>query len=122
MNPHAAPAPGDWCISRLEEADDYFLSTHELWREYTGDKRNGYMDYEQFEHELRFDKGLYVTRGTSSHMPATHEEILRQMGFPLRAMVAFADRKPPQGALDNAVYAKALQLQRALLKLWQARQ
>jgi hypothetical protein len=92
-----------------------------LWRDYVGDEGYAYLDYEQFEHRLRSDKRLYVTPGPSSPMPATQEEMLRQMGFPLRAMIGLADRKPPQAALDNAAYAKALQLQQALLKLWQAR-
>jgi hypothetical protein len=118
---HALPEPGEWCVSRLKDADDYFLSAYELWKEYESLAKEGHLNYEDFEKKLRFDERLYVTRGPSSPVSESHQKMLRQMGFPLRAMVALADRKPEREALDNAIYSKAVQLHQALLKLWNAR-
>ena len=121
MVSHALPEPGEWCVSRLKDADDYFLSAHELWREYKNFAKDVHLNYEDFEQKLRSDARLYVTSGPSSQVSESHQEMLRQMGFPLRAMVALADRKPEREALDNAIYSKAIQLHQALLKLWNAR-
>jgi hypothetical protein len=120
VDSRVVPDPADWCINRLGEADDYFLSAHELWKEFTGAGGTP-LGYEDFERVLRSDERLYVTRGPVSEVPASQQEVLRQMGFPVRALVALADRKPRQEALDNAIYARAIQLQQALLKLWNAR-
>lgn len=121
MDSHALPEPGEWCVTRLKDADDYFLSAHELWREYKSLAKDVDVNYEEFEKKLRNDARLYITRGPDLQVSELHQEMLRQMGFPLRAMVALADRKPQQEALDNAIFDRALQLHQALLQLWNAR-
>ena len=115
MGSHALPEPGDWCIARLEAADDYFLSVDELWREYASLDKSEVANYEAFEHKIRSDERLYVTQGPTLDVPEHQREMLRQMGFPLRAMVALAGRKPHREALDSAIFAKAVQLHQALL-------
>lgn len=114
-------SPAEWCVNRLKEADDYFLSSHELWKEYTNLAADSRVDYDNFESLLRSDKRLYVTRSLAPEVPGPQQEILRQMGFPLRAMVALADRKPPGEAIDGAIHARALQLHQALLKMLNAK-
>ncbi len=114
-------SPAEWCVSRLREASDYFLSSYELWKEYANLAGDTHPDYVDFESSLRSDKRLYVTRSLTPEVPGPQQEILRQMGFPLRAMVALADRKPPGEAIDSAIHARALQLHQALLKMLNAK-
>jgi hypothetical protein len=115
------PEPGDWCVERLRSADDYFLAARELWREYTSLYRNPHLDYEKFENRLRSDERLFLTGAARPEASETLDEAFRNMGLSPGALVGLAGRMPPREALDRAIYARALQLRRALEGLWEAR-
>lgn len=121
MDSRVGPEPGDWCIERLRQADDYFIPAYHLWKDYTDLYRDSHLDYEKFENSLRSDERLFLTSKARSQASESQDEAFRKMGLPLGALVGLAGRKPPPDVLDKAIYAKALQLRQALAELWQAR-
>lgn len=115
------PGPADWSVKQLEESDELFLPTYSLWQHYCDDLGCQDPGCEEFEQMLRSDKRLYVTPGASAAVPGQRQEILSQMGLPVRTLTGLAGKKPSGEALENAIRAKAAQLHHALRKAWEAR-